>query len=114
MQDAVAALERDFKYGGQNWVIGDDQGNFGWTEAIRAPRRAAGHAPWKVLPGDGTAEWAADLDMKSIPHAYNPRDGFIVTANNHPIGVRGEPDPLFDEPARERALLSLRADYHPG
>src|SRR5207248_7876086 len=27
MKEAVASLDRDFRYGGQNWVIGDDQGN---------------------------------------------------------------------------------------
>src|SRR5262249_53215567 len=56
MPEAVGALDRDFKYGGQNWVIGDDKGNFGWTEVVRVPRRAPGHPPWRVLPGDGTAE----------------------------------------------------------
>jgi penicillin amidase len=114
MQEAVAALERDFKYGGQNWVIGDDQGNFGWTEAVRAPRRAAGHAPWKVLPGDGTAEWGPDLDMKYIPHAYNPPEGFIATANNDPIGVTDDGDPFFDEPVVDGAPLYLGAYYDPG
>jgi len=114
MQEAIAALERDFKYGGQNWVIGDDQGNFGWTEAIRAPRRAAGHAPWKILPGDGSAEWGADLDMKYIPHAYNPPEGFLATANNDPIGVTDDGDPFFDEPMVDGAPLYLGWSYDPG
>jgi len=114
MKEAVAALDRDFKYGGQNWVIGDDQGNFGWTEVIRVPRRAAGHAPWKVLPGDGSAEWAGELHPKYIPHAYNPAQGFIATANNDPIGVTDDGDPFFGEPVVDGAPLYLGAQYDPG
>jgi penicillin amidase len=114
MKDAVAALDRDFRYGGQNWVIGDDQGNYGWTETIRVPRRAAGAAPWKVLPGGGTAEWGKDMDPKYIPHAYNPVQGFIATANNDPIGVTDDGDPFFDEPVVDGAPLYLGADYDPG
>jgi penicillin amidase len=114
MKEAVAALDRDFKYGGQNWVIGDDQGNFGWTEVIRVPRRAAGHAPWKVLPVDGSAEWGADMHPRYIPHAYNPAEGFIATANNDPIGVTGDGDPFFGEPVVDGAPLYLGAVYDPG
>ncbi|MBI5534920.1 MAG: penicillin acylase family protein [Deltaproteobacteria bacterium] len=114
MQEAVASLDKDFRYGGQNWVIGDDQGNFGWTQTIRVPRRAAGHAPWKVMPGDGTAEWGADMDPKYIPHAYNPAQGFLVTANADPIGVTDDGDPFFDEPVVDGSPLYLGASYDPG
>jgi penicillin amidase len=111
MQDAVAALDRDFKYGGQNWALADDQGNFGWTEIERVPRRSAASAPWRVLPGDGSAEWGPDMDPKYIPHAYNPAAGFLATANNDPIGVTDDGDPFFDEPIVDGAPLYLGARY---
>lgn len=114
MQEAVASLDRDFAYGGQNWVVGDDQGHFGWTETVRTPRRAPGHAPWKVLPGDGSAEWGPDMDPKYIPHAYDPTKGFLATANNDPIGVTDDGDPFFGEPVVDGAPLYLGADYDPG
>ena len=114
MKDAVSALDRDFRYGGQNWVIGDDQGNFGWTQVIRVPRRAPGNAPWKVLPGDGTAEWGSDMDPRYIPHAYNPAKGFLATANNDPIGVTDDGDPFFDEPVVDGGPLYLGYGYDPG
>ncbi len=114
MQDGVAALDRDFKYGGQNWVIGDDKGNFGWTEVIRVPLRAKGFAPYKVLPGDGRAEWGADMDRKYIPHAYNPKKGFLATANADPIGVTAKNDPFFGQPAPNGTPLYLGFDYDPG
>jgi penicillin G amidase len=114
MQEAVASLDRDFQYGGQNWVIGDDQGNFGWTEVVRVPRRAPGYAPYKVLPGTGSAEWGPNMDPKYIPHAYNPKAGFLATANADPIGVTAKNDPFFGQPVEGGSPLYLGFDYDPG
>ncbi len=114
MQEAVASLDRDFGVGGENWLIGDDQGNFGWTQVCTVPRRAAGHAPWLVLPGDGSAEWGADMDRHYIPHAYNPTVGFIASANNDPIGVTAKNDPFFSQPVVGGSPLYLGFDYDPG
>jgi penicillin amidase len=114
MQDAVAAFDADFTVGGENWLIGDDQGNFGWTQVCTVPRRAAGNAPWLVMPGDGTAEWGAAMDRHYIPHAYNPAAGFLVTANNDPIGVTKTNSPFFAQPVVGTSPLYLGYDYDPG
>jgi penicillin G amidase len=114
MKEAVAAIDGGFLYGNQNWVIGDDQGHFGWTQFTRTPRRSGTAAPWKVLPGDGSAEWGGDMDPIYIPHAYDPQAGFLATANNDPIGVTDDGDPFFDEPMVDGAPLYLGADYDPG
>lgn len=114
MQEAVAALTRDFLVGRQNWVFIDDRGHFGWTQATRVPRRAPGHAPWKVLPGDGSAEWLGDLDGKYVPAAMDPAQGFLVTANNDPIGVTANNDPFFGQPVIDGSPRYLGADYDPG
>src|SRR5207237_4284276 len=91
-QDFFGALDKYNREAAFNCVAGDDQGQIGWSQILRMPRRAAGHAPWKVLPGDGSAEWGGDLDPKYIPHAYDPDQGFIATANNDPIGVTDDND----------------------
>ncbi|MGH7280942.1 MAG: penicillin acylase family protein, partial [Polyangiaceae bacterium] len=116
MNDALAALDQDFEYGGQNWVIGDDQGNFGWSQYVRVPRRASALlAPWKVLPGDGTDDWVGTLDPKYIPHAYNPTAGFLATANADPIGVTLSNDPFFLQPTGPDGLpLYLGWQYDSG
>jgi penicillin amidase len=114
MTEAVAALDKDFGVGGENWLIGDDQKNFGWTQVCTVPMRAAGHAPWLVLPGDGTAEWGANMDRKYIPHAYNPSVGYITTANNDPIGVTKDNSPFFSQPVVNGSPLYLGFDYDPG
>ncbi len=116
MKDMLAALDADFNYGGQNWVIGDDQGNFGWSEYVKVPRRASATLPpWKILPGDGTDEWVGYLDPKYIPHAYNPAAGFLATANADPIGVTLTNDPFLSQPIGSDGLpLYLGWDYDPG
>ena len=43
-----------------------------------------------AVPGDGRYEWAGFLPIKEKPHAFNPPDGFIATANNDLI-PRGYP-----------------------
>ena len=117
MQTAVAALDPNFRYGGQNWVIGDDQGNFGWTQTVEVPLRSPTAVPYKVLPGDGTAEWGSDMDPRFIPHAYNPSKGYISTANNDPIGTTLQNDPYYGQPfvsGDAGSHLYLGADYDPG
>jgi penicillin amidase len=114
MKEAVAAIDGGFLYGNQNWVIGDDQGHFGWTQFTRTPRRSGSAAPWRILPGDGSAEWGADMDPIYIPHAFDPAQGYLATANNDPIGVTDDGDPFFDEPMVDGAPLYLGADYDPG
>ncbi len=112
--EGVASLERDFKYGGQNWVFGDDGGNIAWTQAVRAPRRPAGSPPpWKVLPGDGSADWTGDLPLRYVPHATNPAQGYVVTANADPIGTTDDGDP-WNEPVVDGAPLYLGGFYDPG
>jgi penicillin amidase len=93
VDEAARALERDFEVGGQNWVLGDVDGHFGWTQAVRVPRRPAGSKPWLVLPGDGSADWLDDLPQSYIPHAFDPATGFLATANADPVGVTDDGDP---------------------
>ena len=117
MQSAVAALDPNFRYGGENWVIGDDQGNFGWTQTCEVPLRSPTAVPYKVLPGDGTAEWGPDMDPHLIPHAYNHAQGYISTANNDPIGTTLQNDPYYGQPfvsGDAGSHLYLGADYDPG
>ncbi len=119
MQEALASLDAYFAYGGFNWLIGDDQGNIGWTEVERVPRRAPPNQnnpniPWHVLPGDGTAEWGADMNPIYIPHAYNPDSGFLATANQDPIGTTLSNSPWLAQPYVDGGPLYIGSFYDPG
>ena len=66
---------------GENMVWADAAGNIGWQAVGIAPVRpnSSGLVP---VPGDGRYEWAGYLPILQKPHAYNPVEGFIATANN--------------------------------
>ncbi len=113
VDESVKALEKDFAYGGQNWVLADDAGNIAWTQTIKVPRRPKGAKPWKVLPGDGTAEWDGYFEPKVVPHARNPAKGYLVTANADPVGTTADNDP-GNEPEVGGFPLYMGSDYDPG
>jgi penicillin amidase len=113
VDEATASIERDFGYGGQNWVFADVKGNIAWTQATRIPKRPKGAKPWLVLPGDGSAEWLGFFDVKYAPHAKNPAKGYLVTANADPLGVNDKNDPAAN-PEVEGSPLYLGTEYDPG
>jgi len=66
---------------GENMVWADRAGTIGWQAVGIAPIRSN----WDGLvpvPGDGRYEWDGFLPIKEKPHATNPPEGFIATANN--------------------------------
>lgn len=76
-------------YGGatQNFVYADVKGNIGWYAAGRIPIRKVGDGG---LPYDGAtddAEWTGYIPFEKLPNLYNPKDGFIVTANQRIVGT---------------------------
>jgi penicillin amidase len=106
VEDARAAL-RSFGTGGQNWVFADADGNIFWSTQVIVPKRDkraftwdpktfSGTLPCFVLPGDGTAEWTGTVDEAFIPHAKNPAEGFVGTANGDPVGYTLDNDPSND------------------
>lgn len=67
---------------GENMVWADIRGNIGWQAVGIAPIRpnSSGLVP---VAGDGRNDWAGYLPILKKPHAYNPPEGFIATANNN-------------------------------
>ncbi|HEY4244994.1 MAG TPA: penicillin acylase family protein [Kofleriaceae bacterium] len=105
VNDGFKALS-DFSYGSQNWTMIDDQASIGWTTNAYVPERDPsvytwnaqtnqnGLAPFMVLPGDGTAEWTARMSSRYVPHAINPAQGYLATANADPVGATFDNDDL--------------------
>jgi len=67
---------------GENMVWADKMGNIGWQAVGIAPIREnfSGLVP---VPGDGRYEWNNYLEIIKKPSKYNPKTGFIVTANQN-------------------------------
>lgn len=119
VDEARLAVEKHFAYGRQNWVMADIEGNIGWTQAMRLPKRPVGTKPWQVLPGDGSAEWASlpdgkpdYVDTTKVPRSFNPTKGYLATANADPIGVTADGDPTND--ATGDFPNYIGHDYDPG
>ncbi|MDB4906711.1 MAG: Penicillin amidase [Gemmatimonadetes bacterium] len=64
----------------ENLIYADVDGNIGWAASGLMPKRSwSGLLP---VPGDGRFEWSGFRDASELPSSYNPRSGFIATANN--------------------------------
>lgn len=79
-----AAFET-YATGGQNFLYADVDGNIGQVMAVEFIP-AAGRAARAVLvdPADPDVQWRTRLKSAELPFAYNPEEGFLVSANNTP------------------------------
>ena len=76
-QDAMAR----WKMPGENMVYADVNGNIGWIAAGLMPKR--GWSGLLPVPGNGAYEWRGFVPIEQLPQAYNPRSGYIATANDN-------------------------------
>lgn len=107
--EGFRAAFRTYAVSGMNVVYADADGNTGQLMAVRLPMREKG-IPVDLLtqPADSDRAWAALADASTLPSWRNPRDGFVVSANNLPARVGFPVGYLFppgDRHARIRALL---------
>jgi penicillin amidase len=68
----------------QNLVYADVAGNIGYQYVARVPLRRSGHG---LLPTPGwtdAGEWEGWLPFDQLPHAFNPPQGYALSANNKP------------------------------
>jgi len=76
----------------QNFVYADVEGNIGYQAPGRIPIRAAGNGSSPVPGWTDEYEWVDYIPFDELPRAFNPPEGYIVTANNAVV----EPDfPYF-------------------
>jgi len=67
-------------------VYADRDGNIGYTAAGRVPLRAAGDGTVPVSGWNDEHEWTGSIPFEEMPRSYNPESGFLVSANNKPVG----------------------------
>ena len=70
----------------QNLVVGDAQGNIGWTVTSALPRRFGFDGREPGSWADGTKGWSGYLAPQEVPVIYNPEHQRIWTANNRVVG----------------------------
>jgi penicillin amidase len=93
-----------------NLVYADAAGNIGWAPGARVPVRR----DWDGLlpvPGDGRYEWQGSLQGARLPSRYNPKEGWIATANemNLPADYPAESPPISFEWANTSRIDRIKA-----
>jgi penicillin amidase len=70
----------------QNLVYADVEGNIGYQAPGNLPIRAAGNGSLPVPGWSGEYDWVGYIPFDELPRAFNPPEGYIVTANNAVVG----------------------------
>ncbi len=84
--DEFRAALADWSAPTQNFVYADVDGHIGYALGGRLPVRAQGDGALPVPGWTGEWEWTGTLPPEQNPHALDPAEGFVVSANNRIIG----------------------------
>jgi penicillin amidase len=77
----VAAVQR-IESPSLNLLYADKKDNIGYYVSGKVPIRANGLGMVPAVGWNGENEWIGYVPFEKMPHVLNPRDGFLVTANN--------------------------------
>ena len=112
--DEFKAALQYFDFGSQNFVYADARGNIAYFTTGEMPLRedlqagtVNGAPPWFIRNGQGGNEWIpmanppenqalryAVLPFAEMPQIVNPPAGWFVNANNDPVGITLDNNPL--------------------
>ena len=96
-----------------NFLFADTAGNIGYLCRGEIPIRSRDNGRLPVPGWDGQHEWTGNIPFDQLPRAINPPEGYIVTANNKPVGddypyyISAEFTPGFRAARVTAALLAL-------
>lgn len=80
--DEFTAALRDYIAPSQNFVFADRAGNIGYYAPGHIPVRAKGDGSIPAPGWNDEYAWQEWIPFEQLPHAYNPPEGYLVTANN--------------------------------
>jgi len=122
-----------FDVGSQNFICADTRGNIGYFTSSEVPIRedlqagqVNGLPPFFIRNGSGGNEWLPVqhpqpaqaipyeiLPLDEMPHLVNPPSGFLINANNDPVGLTLGNEPLsFARPAGKVPADGKRPIYY--
>ncbi|MFF7330869.1 penicillin acylase family protein [Streptomyces sp. NPDC008150] len=80
--DSFRAAAAKFDVPSQNLIYADTKNNIGYTLPGKIPTRASGDDGSIPAPGwDSKYDWTGYIPQSALPNEYNPKQGYIVTAN---------------------------------
>ncbi|MER5181845.1 penicillin acylase family protein [Streptomyces sp. NPDC002896] len=71
----------DFEVPSQNLIYADTAGNIGYQAPGKIPVRGAGDGSLPAPGWDSKYGWKGYIPQSALPYEYNPKRGYIVTAN---------------------------------
>lgn len=101
--DAVFAINRasdfrefraaaaDFAVPSQNLIYADTKGNIGYQAPGRIPVRGKGDGRYPAPGWDSDYRWKGYVPQSALPWEYNPKRGYIVTANQAVVDEKKYP-----------------------
>ena len=99
---------QQFGVPGQNIVYADVEGNIGWRPAVFLPIRKEGFSLTPRPGDDPSYDWSGIVPFKKMPFLFNPKKGYIATANNKtiddtfPYYISG----LWADPSRAQQIVA--------
>lgn len=99
---------KSWKLPGLNFVYADVGGDIGWIAAALTPIRPK-HDGLLPAPGDSGFEWNGFLKVNELPQKFNPKEGWIATANHNilPEGYDKQIGYEFAPPFRYQRVREL-------
>jgi penicillin amidase len=70
---------------GQNFLYADRDGHIGLVPAVKIPVRSYKKPPELILAPLPENRWQGFLDSSTLPHIFDPPEGYIASANNNPV-----------------------------
>ncbi len=84
--DEFRKAASQFAVPAQNLLYADVDGNIGYQMPGRIPIRKNGDGHMPVPGWTDEYEWEGYIPFEQLPYAFNPDEGYIVTANNPVVG----------------------------
>jgi penicillin amidase len=101
-----------WKVPSENLVYADVDGNIGWVAAGLAPNRPGWNGLLPVPGYEGKYEWDGFISVADLPQLFNPKSGYIATANHNilPAGYGRVLGFEFGAPFRFWRILDVLQD----
>lgn len=85
------AAASNFEVPSQNLIYADTKGNIGYQAPGKIPTRAKGDGSMPAPGWDPRYKWEKPIPFDQMPYEYNPKRGYIVTANQAVIDAKKYP-----------------------
>lgn len=86
IQEAISIFHR-FGSPPLNVLLADEQGHIAWTCCGKIPRRKGFDGSLSRSWADGSIGWDGYVPSQEMPVCIDPPEGYIVNANNRPVGA---------------------------